>query len=314
MKIIIILVIFTFLCVYIIVPLCNVPFVSRLSSCRHINRLYDFAEATQRLVVGDNLGSLSNSPHPPHDKEFLGIQLATRELIPLVESSGLPSRAQLSAVLFKIATDLVEIRSSLHHLGATIEIGTEEILAVVEHCQSLVSYEWLGPDSIICVLMGSVVFQDTCAHGRRLHQALYLDVRHVSERSTRDMISSIGSVMHHLATFDRRLLELHRLALTDGIHVNGTQYSLLQELWSFIGRSVDHRTQAYNSAILRRTEQHVRVTTSYTFYIIGLVQEIHTHTAIAQGAMSRLSSSTPGLKVVHATARKLREMNNIDGL
>lgn len=141
--------------------------------------------------------------------------------------------------------------------------------------------------------------------------AMSLDIRHVAERSTRDMIMAIGVVMEHLEHFDQRLLRVHHLALNDGVHLNGTRPSLLHELWLLVGNKAEHHVFVRNSGILERTEQYVHITTSYTFWVLKTIQEIHSQTAVAHQYMGKSTVSLPGLQVVRLTAQRLQEANKI---
>ncbi|KAL4258434.1 hypothetical protein AB1N83_010700 [Pleurotus pulmonarius] len=299
---------------HILAPACGISFFASSLLCTFIHS-FDVITGYARCILegpaSPCFSTLQQHPPPTPQFDMVAAQIATRQLVPLVETSQLPSRSQISDALVRGLSDLKDIQRGLYDLGAIIAIGTDQILAATDHSHRLSSMQWVSPDGLLCYCLGSYLLRASCHYANNARLAMSLDIRHVAERSTRDMIMAIGVVMERLERFDQRLLRVHHLALNDGVQLNGTRPSLLHELWLLVGNKAEHHVFVRNSAILEQTEQYVHTTTSYTFWLLKIIQEIHSQTTVAHQYMGKSVASLPGLQVVRSTAHRLREANRI---
>lgn len=96
--------------------------------CGVITQLQDVPVALQVLFGGGGGGGLLTQTVvlPAQKFELEDVYVATRELIPLVESSSLPSRSQMTALLFETSGDVTGIRKSLQDLRSVILFHSEQ--------------------------------------------------------------------------------------------------------------------------------------------------------------------------------------------
>lgn len=181
------------------------------------------------------------------------------------------------------------------------------IISATDLASRVASSQWIKPNGVTCSIFGSSFLVSPCRYNRDAESAVLLDMRNTIDSSTWPIISAASTVMQTLERFDNRLLAIHRVALADGLHINGTRQALLQELWSLLAvGSIERQNFARNSGILHQTERYVRETTGFAFSAIQLVQGIHSHTSnVQEFAITSASQLTP----IRLFAQRLRDVS-----
>lgn len=114
---------------HVLSPTCSISFFASSLLCTFIQSFDVIMGYVQCVLEGPSSSCFSTlSQHPPETPQFdmVAAQVATRQPVPLVETSQLPSRAQISDALLHGLADLKDIQNSLYDLGAIIAIGTDQ--------------------------------------------------------------------------------------------------------------------------------------------------------------------------------------------
>ncbi|KAJ8462587.1 hypothetical protein ONZ45_g17881 [Pleurotus djamor] len=211
----------------------------------------------------------------------------------------------MSQVLLGSSSDLAKIQESIYSLNAIIMRGINDIIATVDHSHDLLSSRsWTTGGGLGCII-------GFCNPQHGLEEALYLDVRDVTDHASKEIIVAIAPVFHHLCAFEDRLLQLHRLASSDGVHINGTKPSIFRDLWLMASGDHARVMSMRNSKILDHTEKYIHATTLHTFEIIRMIHIIKSQSVVGQGTFRRRAVTKSGLQVVRKNAEILLKLNRI---
>ncbi|KAJ8496555.1 hypothetical protein ONZ45_g12402 [Pleurotus djamor] len=273
-----------------IFPLCRPPVDQ--GYCAVLARFQDVPIAFQ-VLLGGSEQFMPTISSPTTKFDFEDVHVSTRELLPIIESSSLGSRSELSTLLASASQDVVDLRRNLQDVQSTILFNSERIVAAIDSASEVASRQWIKPNGIICMALGAMFLSNKCLYNHDVEEAVILDLQNAVDASTWPILSTVNMVMQTLEKFDQRLLTIHRIALSDGLHLNA------------VGNT-ERQTFTRNAGILQQTERYVVETTGFAFSAIRLVEGIHSHTIkVQQFSVISVSHFAP----IRAYAEKLRDVS-----